>query len=67
MMGETKLLRTIMSVKGTIFDKYFKEELSFLARYAPNRAKLVHDDITSIQAIGEIIDMTGCLAAGMHG
>lgn len=60
-LGETKLIRTQFSVKGSIFDKYFKEELGYLSRYAPNRAKMVSDDIASVQAIGVIIDMTASL------
>lgn len=60
-LGETKLIRTLMSVKANTFDKYFKEELGYLSRYAPNRAKMVSDEIASIQAVGVIIDMTASL------
>ncbi len=37
-MGETRLLRVTITPKARVFNKYFRDELAYLTRYAPNRA-----------------------------
>lgn len=57
-MGETRLLRVMLTPKGKVFNKYFRDELAYLTRYAPNRAKLTLDQINQVDAIGHILDIT---------
>jgi len=47
-----------MTPKGKVFNKYFRDELAYLTRYAPNRAKLTLDEINNVDAIGRILDIT---------
>ena len=58
MMGETRLLRVMLTPKGKVFNKYFRDELAYLTRYAPNRAKLTLDQINQVDAVGHILDIT---------
>lgn len=58
LLGETRLLRFIMTPKGKVFNKYFRDELAYLTRYAPNRAKLTLDQINNVDAVGRILDIT---------
>lgn len=58
LLGETRLLRFIITPKGKVFNKYFRDELAYLTRYAPNRAKLTLDEINNVDALGRILDIT---------
>lgn len=58
MMGETRLLRFVITPKGRVFNKYFRDELAYLTRYAPNRAKITLDQINRIDAVGHLLDIT---------
>jgi len=60
-IGETRLLRVTITLKGKIFNKYFKDELAYLTRYAPNRAKLILDKMNHIDAVGYILDITDAI------
>jgi hypothetical protein len=60
-IGETRLLRVSITLKGKIFNKYFKDELAYLTRYAPNRAKLILDKMNHIDAVGYILDITDAI------
>ena len=58
MMGETRLLRFMLTPKNKVFNKYFRDELAYLTRYAPNRAQLTLDQINHVDAVGHILDIT---------
>jgi PilZ domain. len=57
-LGNTRLLRIVLSRKNKVFNKYFRDELHYLARYAPNRAKMSLDAISQIDAVGNLLDVT---------
>ena len=57
-MGETRLLRITITPKARVFNKYFRDELAYLTRYAPNRAKITLDQLNRVDAVGHILDIT---------
>jgi hypothetical protein len=57
-MGETRLLRVTITPKTRVFNKYFRDELAYLTRYAPNRAKITLDQLNRVDAVGHILDIT---------
>ena len=58
MMGETRLLKFVLTAKDKIFAKYFHNELAYLTRYAPNIAHVTTEHINKIDAVGYIEDIT---------
>ncbi len=61
MMGETRLLKFVLTAKDKIFAKYFHNELAYLTRYAPNIAHVTTEHINKIDAVGYIEDITDCV------
>lgn len=57
-MGETRLLRVTITPKARVFNKYFRDELAYLTRYAPNRAKITLDQLNRVDAVGHLLDIT---------
>lgn len=62
-LGQTRLLRVLIGKRDKPFNKYFKDELYYLTRYAPNRAKLVLDDIAKVEGVGFLTDITDVVTA----
>lgn len=62
-MGQTFLFRVQVTRKDKLFNKYFKDELYYLTRYAPNRAKQVLDDLAKVEGVGFITDITPAVLA----
>lgn len=56
-IGLTKLLQFSITKKGRVFNKYFKGELLYLTRFAPNRAKIALNSISSVDALGSMTDV----------
>lgn len=56
-IGITKVLQFSITRKGRVFNKYFKGELLYLTRFAPNRAKIALNAISSVDALGCMTDV----------
>jgi hypothetical protein len=57
-LGKPSILRIQLSKPGEVFNKYFRDELSYLAKLCPDSAQTITDTIDQISAIGEITDHT---------
>lgn len=61
-IGEPRLLRIIYTKKSRVFNKYFRDELSYLERFAVTKVKNIESGLRNTIGVFEMADVTDLIA-----